>query len=269
MRTNRWIVFSVLMVFCVATVAIAQEGQRGNRRGGGVGGGFGGFGGGFGGPGGFGGGGKLMLLGMEEVQKEIEIDDEQKASITKLGEEVRGDPNNRPNFRDMSQEEREKFFAEMRERVEKAEAKLADVLLPRQLERLEQLSIQQRGTGALADPKVQEKLSVTDEQKDKLKSLREEFDTKRNEMAQELFQGGGGDGGNRQDAFAKLGELRTEFEKKIVDVLTDDQKKQFEEMKGEKFDFPRPQFGGGRGGGGRGGRGGRGNRPETENPGNN
>jgi len=262
MRTNRWIVIGVLMVFCfMSSVALAQ-GRRG-------GGGRGGFGGGFGfGGGGFG-GGKLGLLRMEEVQKEIEIDEDQKAELDKLNEEIRGDGGQNRNFQDLSDEERQKLFQEFQERTQKAEAKLGDILLPHQMDRLEQLSIQQRGTAALSDEKVAEKLELTDEQKEKLKTVQEEVGNTMRDEARKIFQENQ-DGGGGGDAFAKLAELRKEAETKILDVLTDGQKKTFEEMKGEPFEFPRPQFGrGGRGGGGRGGRGGRGGgdggRPEGDN----
>jgi hypothetical protein len=76
----------------------------------------------------------MGLARIEAVQKEIAAGADQVAAIQKLGEELRSERGGnqggeRPNFQDMSAEEREKLFAEMRARGEKqaatANAKLA------------------------------------------------------------------------------------------------------------------------------------------------
>jgi Spy/CpxP family protein refolding chaperone len=216
--------------------------------------------GGFGGPGGFGGGGSLLdLARIEAVQKEIEVVDDQLKGIEKLSEELRaarGD-RQRQDFGNMSEAEREKAFAEMRVRREKetatANAKLAEILLPTQIERLEQISLQMRGTFALSDPKVAAKLSLTDEQKKKLEAAA----TANREAMQQAFQGGNRDQNQDRDQMrAKFQELRKTADEKVLAVLTADQKAAFEKMKGAAFTMPE---GAGRGprGGGQGGQGGR------------
>lgn len=82
---------------------------------------------------------------------------------------------------------------------------------------------------------------------------------------EELFQGG-----NREGIREKMQEMRKEAEGKVLAVLTGDQKKKFEEMKGEPFEMPqrtRTRGGGRRGGGGQGEGGGRGRpqRPASDN----
>jgi hypothetical protein len=68
---------------------------------------------------------------------------------------------------------------------------------------------------------------------------------------------------DRDAAREKMTKLREQIEKDVLAVLTASQKKQFEQMKGEPFEMPRPEFGGrGRGGqDGQGGPQGGGNRP--------
>ena len=92
---------AVGLMVCSVSVAFAQPG----------GGGRGGFGGGFGG-GGFGGGG-LMLLGDENVKKDLGITDDQVAKLQevqqKAGEQIRG---LFQGIQDLSQEERQAKFAE-------------------------------------------------------------------------------------------------------------------------------------------------------------
>jgi Spy/CpxP family protein refolding chaperone len=236
MRTSRlFVVASSLVMLCLGTVSFAAEGGRGP---GGF--GLGGFGGGAG-------GGLLMLARMEAVQKEIKLTEDQIASLKKLGEEMRpsGD---RANFRDMSQEQREKAFAEMRERMQKAQAKVAEILKPDQNARLEEIQLQSTlrfggVAAALADAKVAKKLNLTDDQQAKLKEIGE---ASRKAMG-ELFQGG-----NRDGVREKMQELRKQAEEKTSTLLTPDQKAAFEKLKGAEFKFPEGGFGppGGRGRGG-------------------
>ncbi|MBM3999539.1 MAG: hypothetical protein FJ297_08385 [Planctomycetes bacterium] len=181
--------------------------------------------------------------------------DDQKEQLTKVAEAARanrGGPGaggqgggERPNFQDMSDEERQEFMAEMRERAEKAEkearAKLAEILLPHQMERLEQLSLQQRGVAALMDPAIQTKLNITEEQKGKLQKAQEETSAKMRELFQGAGGGGGGAGGNREEIMKKMTELRKASEGGVLAVLTAEQTKAFEEMKGKAFEFSPPQ----------------------------
>ena len=276
MRSAVNYMFGAALVFCVASMALAQPGgQRGGQRGG-----FG-FGGGFGG---FGGASRLALLRIEAVQKELELTEDQIASIRKLSEELRpmgrGGPggggggegdrprrgrrggDNNPDVRvngperffvqaqpgrpQISDEDRARFREEAAARAKKEREELAKILKPEQLKRLTEIYIQQAGIAALQDTEVSEKLKITDDQKEKLAKVREE-----NQAAmRDLF--GGGD---REAARTKMAELRKQNEEKTLAVLTEDQKKQFEEMKGKKFDMPENA---GRGGFGRGG----GDRPQ-------
>lgn len=191
-----------------------------------------------GGPGGFGRGmGGLGLLRMEEVQKELGITDDQKSSITKLQEDLRGErPQGRP-----SEEERAKLREQMEARATKENEELAKVLKPEQLKRLHEIKLQVAGWAALANPEVSKELAITDEQKEKITKLTEESRA----AMRGLFAGGsGGADGSRE----KIAEARKAADEKYAAVLTDDQKKKFEELKGAKFTMPE----GGRRPGGRG-----------------
>ena len=211
---------SVVLALCVGAVAAAQPGPGGRGPGG-----FGGFG--FGG-----GGGLMMLVRMEAVQKEIKATEDQIASIRKLGEEMR--PAGGQNFRDMSQEEREKAVTEMRARMEKANTKLAEILKADQIARLEEISIQMRGAAALADPKVAKTLGLSDDQQKKLKEVSDANAA----AVRELFQDG-----NREGAREKMQELRKQTTEKAMAVLTADQKAALAKMKGAEFKMPEGAFG--------------------------
>ena len=195
-----------------------------------------------GGPGG--GVSLLQLASREAVQKKIEALDDQVEKINKLAEELRGErpEGDRPNFRDMSEEERNKFIEEMRKRQEeqakKGDAELAKILIGPQMEQLEGIRIQLLGTRALQDPKVAAKLKITADQKAKMEKL----STENREKMMEMFRSD-----DRENMREKMTELREKAEKATMAILTDAQKKQFEAMKGDPID--REKLFGSRGGG--------------------
>lgn len=248
---------SVALLAFMVTDAVGQEQGRGGRGGGGFGGRTGG---------GIGGGGRgdmtMTLLRLEPVRTELEISPDQEEALTKMSEQNRQE---RPNadFRNMSEDERTEFFAKMRKQAEERTAKmkeqLEEVLFPEQLERLEQINIQLQGVAALQNPEVAKKLNITEAQKKELEEVRDGLMEKMRESMREIFASGGRDGIRE-----KIEKMRGDMEGEVLGVLNSDQKKKFEEMKGEPFEMPENAMRGGRGGqggqggGGRGGFGGRG-----------
>ena len=116
----------------------------------------------------------------------------------------------------------------------------------------------QGASTALADAKVADKLSLTGDQKDKLTALNDEYQAKMRELFQTMRQnGGGGGGGGGQGGFGNNPELTAaikDHNDKALDVLTADQKAQFEKMEGKKIDVdPASLRGRGRRGGAGGG----------------
>ncbi len=211
---TRWILASVpgLVVVFAASFALAQPGAGGR----------GGFGGGTGGFGGFGGGGSVLTtLLNDQVQKELEVSDEQKASLTKLNEESRGQ---RPDFQalqNLSAEERadkmKEFQAQALTRATETNKKVNDILLPSQQERLKEIIVQTRGVQAAANNEdLAKALGLTDEQKQKIKDIAAE-------------------------------DVQKIIEEKILTVLTADQKAKLEKMKAKKFELDRTAAGAGRG----------------------
>ncbi len=246
----------LVLVAVLASPAMSQD-ERPDRRGGGR----GGPGGGPGGPGGFGGGRggdpTLGLLMIPEVRKEIEVMPDQEEALTKIREQA-ASSFERPNFDfgSASEEERTKMFQEMQAKRSKAEKeirdKLEEVLLPEQFERLSEISLQVRGTAALSDPETAEKLKISADQKSKLDEVRTKNESGMRDKMREIFSSGNRD--NMREEFAKV---RKEMDDQMLAVLTDDQRKQFEEMKGEAFTMPEGGLGGRGGFGGPGGDGGR------------
>ncbi|MBM4005451.1 MAG: hypothetical protein FJ295_19530 [Planctomycetes bacterium] len=267
---KRVVAFAVCLMIGLTSVVVAQEGQRkgpgGGQGGPGGGRGRGGFGGGFGG-GGFGmgrGGNSLMIMAMEEVQKEVGVTDEQKKEITELLDK------NRPQFGggrgrggagagggaggaggDVDLEKlREEAMKRAQEMEKNVSEGLAKILKPEQMERVQQLRIQRENAAALSRAEVAEKLGITAEQKEKITKIQAD--------ARSALAGGGANffemsDEERQQAMAKMREQQRKTETDVLGVLTDAQKDQFAQMKGKEFKFPEPSRGGGFGGGGGGG----------------
>ncbi len=224
-----------------------------------------------GGRGGPGGGGfrpsaEMMMLGLlrsDAIQEEVQIRPDQVEDITKANEESQGERPDMSRLRDASPEEREKMMIEMRaqmeERTKKVREAVQEILEPEQLTRLNEITLQLMGTAALTDPKVVEKLEITDKQKEQMAAIQEETRS----SFRELFQGG-----DREQIREKMTEARKQEQEKLMNVLTEEQQADFKAMQGEPSEAVAEMqssggaFGafGGRGGrgGDRGGRGGRG-----------
>jgi hypothetical protein len=188
---------------------------------------------------------------MKEVREELKLDEDQVAELEDLGKAMKnmrpqgGGGGQPPNAQD-----RQAMMEKMQKANEENEAKVEEILDPKQFDRLVGLFIQASNLQSLNSKLVATRLGITEDQKTKMAEI-----AKANgEKMRELFQGGFG-----PDAREKMGKMRDEAEAKIKEVLTDKQKQDMETLKGAEFKFPEPQWRGGPGGpGGPGG--GRGNR---------
>jgi hypothetical protein len=236
----------VLIVLAADSMSQAQDRGRGRR-----GGGFG-FGGGR-----RGGADAASLLRSEQVQTELKLGQDQLAAINTLTEKAR--QQSRELFsamRDLSDDERRAKREELRSKQQALQAdmrkQLETVLNEAQLKRLDEITLQVRGIGALADSEFSSKLSITDQQKQSIDDIIEA----QRDMQRELFSGMRElrdlDGDERTARFAKLREkgeeIARETEAAVLELLTEEQRTSFKEMKGEPFELDRrSMFGGGRG----------------------
>lgn len=247
--------------FFVGRMLVAQDNaDRANRRGGPrAGGGFG--------------LGKLDLLKIKDVQKNLELTDEQKATIEKFADEMHTQMQAElKGIRDLSPEERRAKYTEMRskldEREKEVQKKLDEVLKTPQRDRLGQIELQaQMKSGRLevfSKKEVAEGLGLTDDQKEKLKDLREKA---RSEAREGRGPGGQGGPPSEEDR-AKRKKLQEENMAKAKDILTPEQREKLEKMAGKPVDFDLSQIGGfgGRGRRGRPGAGGPTDKPADKTP---
>lgn len=238
-RTKTLGTFVVTLCLMAASTAMAQG--QGGPRGGGRMFGRGGFRMGY-----------AMLIQNEKVQEELALSADQKEKVTALREEFRGAGGG--NFRDLSEEEREKRRTEMRQRTDEQNKKVEAILSADQNRRLKEISLWLRGHAALGDEEVARELSLSDEQKEQVKTIEEESGK---QMAA-LFgggrgrggEGGGGGEGGRGANREKMAQIQKDTDEEYLAVLTPEQKSKFEQMKGAKPAIEREdlfRFGGRRG----------------------
>jgi Spy/CpxP family protein refolding chaperone len=220
LRRNAFIAGAILMVGAIAVPASAQGPRGGMYRG----------------------GSSAMLLGIPEVQKELNLSDEQKTQIDALLADARASLGqlNFQELRNLSADEREKRLGEMRKKFEEAgkafDEKAGKILDAKQVERLHQLQLQREGAMALSRPEVIQKLGLSEEQQAKIKKIQEDarptgrggFDPNQSEE-------------ERQAARTKMREKFANAQKDCLAVLNDDQMLDWTNMCGKAFKFPERQ----------------------------
>jgi Spy/CpxP family protein refolding chaperone len=171
------------------------------------------------------GGGIGGLLGNTSVQEELKLTDSQKEKIKEFAAKQQ---EARAGLRDLSQEERAE---KARELNKAAETFAKETLTAEQHKRIKQIVLQQAGVLAFNGEEVQKELKLTDEQKEKIKTLAEDMGKDMRELGQ---PGGGGD---FQEMRKKMEALRKEYVGKAAEVLTAEQKKQWADMTGKPFEL--------------------------------
>jgi hypothetical protein len=180
---------------------------------------------------------QVVLAQLPEVEKDLKLTDEQKTKAADLSDELNQE-------RMAIWQDAQGDFETIREETNKLNNEIAkefaDGLDDAQKKRLAELYVQANGPTALFDDAVAAALKLTDEQKAKLGEVRQaQFGS---------FQGVDWQSLSEEDADKKVDEMIAEQDKEYGAVLTDEQKPEFEKMKGAelKIDFknlPNP-FGG-------------------------
>jgi serine/threonine protein kinase len=112
---------------------------------------------------------RYMLLLDEAVQNDVVLDNDQKQT---LSEWWTNQPFARPDrfegFHHLNAQERQQRFVDQAKANETA---IGKILWPRQMTRLQQIALQARGISAFNDPEIIAALKLTDEQKEKIRTL--------------------------------------------------------------------------------------------------
>jgi Spy/CpxP family protein refolding chaperone len=196
-------------------------------------------------PGGRGGGGMfgigpLQLVVNKDVLEDIKATDEQKTKLADWAKEEQ------PKQREKMQEKMkdipmEEFFAKapaIRAELNKELWKDVDkVLKPEQMTRIKQIAVQAMGIAAFSDKDTVEALKLSDEQKEKIKTISEDTQKERMELGQKYFTPGEQPDPEKMKEFqTKFAELTKKTMDKLKEGLKDDQKKKWAELTGKEFD---------------------------------
>jgi hypothetical protein len=206
------------LTLLLAVPAFAQQRQRGQGQG----------------RGGRGGGGYGALISIEAVQKELKLDGDQVEKATAAVREVREKhADDFAKLQDLDQQERREKMMGLTKTVNDETVKSLDGILKHdQVKRLKQIELQNRqgGIGAFNDPDVQKALKLTDEQKEKIKTIAADAGEEQRGLRQQ------GAGADRAEMAKKAAALRKHTMEKVMAVLDDNQKTTWKEMTGAPFE---------------------------------
>lgn len=162
------------------------------------------------------------LLTVEEVQADLKLADQQKAQASEINEKLTVGRHELFAKIKKGDGKRAKEVAELERRAQASIDKLLD---DAQQKRLSELLLQVNGASQLSRKDVREKLQITEEQEKKLAEIRKANAKARRDVLANL----------EGDRMAKSVELQREADSKLLKVLTDEQRKQFEAMQGKKI----------------------------------
>jgi hypothetical protein len=183
-----------------------------------------------------------ILLANRGVQKEIQMTEEQKNQfrkiVTDVHEKYKADLAN-------ARGDAKKWVSLIRESTqettEKVNKSIPNILKPKQVKRLKQIEIQVNGLISLNKPEVQKQLKLTDKQREEIKGIDEGL---KQDIAEVVKGASNGTRPRPLEAARKAAEtprkiqtLNDDATKKALAKLTSEQKKTWNEMTGEKFDF--------------------------------
>jgi hypothetical protein len=200
----------------------------------------------------------LLLLNNQEVQKELDLTDEQKDKVAKAAAEsssalakrlsslpMRNPRQLKPEIATME------IFDLRNEYEDKLMKKLHEILLPNQFQRLKEIHIQSQGVMALFTPGVIEALALTDQQQKDMKAIFGEFRVKMMNAPMQtldvksddpLAKTGHGYGfkASTPETIKVQNNLSKQCDDKLLEILTHDQRDQFEKLKGVKITVKLP-----------------------------
>ena len=172
-----------------------------------------------------------MLLRDDKVQTELMLTDDQKAQFKKIADKFRDDIQKARDDKDFK-----KMFELFQTASAEVDKQLPDILKPDQVKRLKQLELQAAGCAAFTKDDVQTALKLTDAQKKEITATQDDI----KKDAADLLKDAQGDMDKMREAFKKIQGMRKDALAKVMDSLTDDQKKAWKDLAGDKFEFSPP-----------------------------
>jgi Spy/CpxP family protein refolding chaperone len=166
-----------------------------------------------------------------DVSKELKLTDDQKSKIMDFSQKQMQEMMSR--FQSGERPSQDEMQAIMKKRAEDEDKALKGILDAGQQKRLRELWIQRMGNGAIMNADLQKELSVTDEQKAKIKDLQ----TKQQQAGQSLRE----KAQNGEIDFSQIREIMQKNQKvmneELGKLLTKDQADKLKTMGGGAFKF--------------------------------
>jgi hypothetical protein len=134
---------------------------------------------------------------------------------------------------DLADDIRQQRMAELREDFNRDFGSARDTVFndPRIRSRYDQLQTQYRGYSAFNDPDVQRRLNLTPEQRQQIGQFRDEWNAQMGEVEQ-LYAT------DPDTASERYRQLQLQSQERLGTTLTPDQRRQWSEAIGDRFDFP-------------------------------
>jgi serine/threonine protein kinase len=190
------------------------------------------------------GAGQVFLLNSEAVLEDLDLSAEQRKRVTDLSQHVTEQRQKSfEAFHKLTRDERrQRFLDEARSN----EAAIAEILNPEQIRRLRQITLQSRGPMAFRDRDVITALKLTAEQRTRINAIEAETffkpegpPSRRGQRASEPPKKARDESESHKKAHE---DKRKAAMERILKVLTQEQAKKWEEMIGEPFAGPAPEF---------------------------
>lgn len=191
----------------------------------------------------------LELFQNPQIKKELGLTEEQATKIKSISDQFRKDARALVaglNLGQMEPSERAKKLDQIKDEMEKeitqARDEVGQVLTPAQLKRFKEITLQIYGFGILSYEHFIEELKLTPEQQAQLKKLRDDTWTSMRVNLKVPTQGAD----NKQIIATnrkRMDQILLDSNNKALAILTPEQQKMLETLKGQKFDFVPPQPG--------------------------
>jgi len=177
--------------------------------------------------------GAPFIVYRDKLLDELKVSDDQKEKLMQQAMEQITETGPFLNSWPEAREEREQKLNEHRKNAREKLAKhVNEVLQPGQLTRLRQVTLQQEGGFALGQEDVRKDLKISEEQLQKIMAIMQELQKKVEALIKEAQSGV-----NAEQIGPNIEKLRKEHAKKLEAVLTDDQKKKWDELLGPSFEL--------------------------------
>ncbi len=177
-------------------------------------------------------GGGPFLVFRDSVQEELKLSEDQKqALLERFPDYAQETKKVFERIQDLKPGEPEKELQSHRRKArEKLSVLLKETLKAPQIQRLRQLELQQEGPFALGRPEIVKELHITDEQRQQFMGVVEAMQKQIEALVQEAESGG-----NREEIRPKVMQIRKEHAGRIEAILSDTQKRQWQDMLGKPF----------------------------------